>query len=129
MVELIVSLGRLSIGFLCLLGPVVVLFLLLHIHEQRKTVLLTSVLRELNRPDLRGLVRVSAQSGLFGADTVELGLRHCLRDQAWGTIEKISAQLAEHVRIEVNGIADCRARSTWELRVMRTRPSVWCCPL
>lgn len=129
MVELLVCLGKLSIGFLCLLGPVALLFLLQHIRDQRESVLITTVLRELNLPDLRGLYTVRVQGRLFGPDTVELDLWHCSREQVWGVIEKLSTLLPEHVRLEVNGITDCRVRSTWRLRVTRTRSSVAYCPL
>ena len=129
MIELLESLGKLSIGFLCILGPIALLFVFLHIRDQRESVLSTTVLRELNLPDLRGLFSVRIQSRLFGADTVEIDLWHCSREQVWSVIEKVSTQLPEHVRLEVNGITDCRVRSTWKLKVMRTQPSVSYCPL
>jgi hypothetical protein len=129
MIELLVSLGKLSIGFVCILGPIALLLVFLHIRDQRESVLFTTVLRELSLPDLRGLFTVKIKSRLFGADTVEVDLWHCSREQVWGVIEKLSAQLPEHVRFEVNGITDCRVRSTWKLTVMRTQLSVAYCPL
>jgi hypothetical protein len=127
--ELLVSLGKLTIGFMCLVGPFALLFLVLHIRDQRENVLSTTVLQELNLPDLRGLFTVKVQSRLIGADTVEIDLWHCSREQVWGVIEKLSARLPEQVRLEVNGITDCRVRSTWKLRVMRTQPPFSYCPL
>jgi hypothetical protein len=129
MVELLVSLGKLSIGFLCILGPLALPFLLLHIRDHRESELYTTVLRELNLPELRGLFTVRILTRPFTADTVVVDLWQCSREQVWGVIEKLSARLPGHVRLEVNGITDCRVRSTWKLTVMRTQPSVSYCPV
>jgi hypothetical protein len=129
MVELLMSLGKLSIGFLCILGPFALPFLFLHIREHRESELYTTVLRELNLPELRGLFTVRILTRPLTADTVVVDLWQCSREQVWGVIEKLSAQLPEHVRLEVNGITDCRARSTWKLTVMRTHPPVSYCPV
>jgi hypothetical protein len=128
MADLIVSLDN-SIGFLCLLVPLALLFLFLHIRDQQESALYTTVLRELNLPELRGLFTVRVQTRLLTADKVVLDLWHCSREQVWGVIEKLSTRLPEHVRLEVNGITDCRVRSTWKLTVMRTQPPVSLCPL
>ena len=128
MVELLVRLGKLSIGFLCIVGPIALLLAFLQLRNQRESVLFATVIRELNLPDLRGLFTVKVQSRLIGADTVEIDLWHCSREQVWSVIEKISTQLPEHVRFQVNGITDCRVRSTWNLTVMRSQPSVSYCP-
>ena len=129
MVELLVSLGKLSIGFLCILGPLALPFLFLHIRDHRESELYTTVLRELNLPELRGLFTVRILTRPLTADTVVVDLWQCSREQVWGVIEKLSTQLPEHVRLEVNGITDCRVRSTWKLTVMRTQPSVSYCPV
>jgi hypothetical protein len=128
MADLIVSLGK-PIGFLSLLAPFALLFLFLHIRYQQESELYTTALRELNQPELRGLFTAKIQSRLFGEDTVVIDLWNCSREQVWGVIEKLSARLPEHVRLEVNGITDCRARSTWKLTVMRTQPPESLCPL
>jgi hypothetical protein len=129
MVELLVSLGKLSIGFLCILGPFALPFLFLHIREHRESELYTTVLRELNSPELRGLFTVRILTRPLTADTVVVDLWQCSREQVWGVIEKLSAQLPEHVRLEVNGITDCRVRSTWKLTVMRSQAALSCCPV
>jgi hypothetical protein len=129
MVELLVSLGKLSIGFLCILGPLALPFLLLHIRDHRESELYTTVLRELNLPELRGLFTVRILTRPLTADTVVVDLWQCSKEQVWGVIEKLSARLPGHVRLEVNGITDCRVRSTWKLTVMRTQPSVSYCPV
>jgi hypothetical protein len=128
MADLMVSLGK-PIGFLSLLAPFALLFLFLHVRGQLESELYTTALRELNLPELRGLFTVKIQNRLFGEDTVVVDLWNCSREQVWGVIEKISARLPEHVRLEVNGITDCRARSTWKLTVKRTQPPVSLCPL
>lgn len=127
MTEMLVSLGKLSIGFLGILGPVALLLGFLHIRDQRQSVLYPTVLRELNLPDLRGLFAVNIKSRPFGADTVIVELWHCSREQVWDVIERLSAKLPAHVRFEVNGITDCRARSTWKLTVMRSQPTASYC--
>lgn len=129
MVELMVSLGKLSIGFLCILGPLALPFLFLHIRDHRQSELYTTVLRELNLPELRGLFTVKILTRPLTADRVVVDLWQCSREQVWGVIEKLSAQLPEHVRLEVNGITDCRVKSTWKLTVMRSQPSVAYCPV
>jgi hypothetical protein len=129
MVELLVSLGKLSIGFLCILGPFALPFLFLHIREHRESELYTTVLRELNSPELRGLFTVRILTRPLTADTVVVDLWQCSREQVWGVIEKLSAQLPEHVRLEVNGITDCRVRSTWKLTVLRAQSPVSYCPV
>jgi len=129
MVELMVSLGKLSIGFLCILGPVALAILFLQNREHRESELYTTVLRELNVPELRGLFTARILTRPLTADTVVVDLWQCSREQVWGVIERLAAQLPEHVRLEVNGITDCRVRSTWKLTVMRTQPSLACCPV
>jgi hypothetical protein len=127
MTELFVSLGKLSIGFLGILGPVALLLCFLHIRDRRQSTLYPIVLRELTQPDLRGLFAVKIKSRPFGADSVIVELWHCTREQVWNVIERLSAKLPAYVRFEVNGITDCRARSTWKLTVMRSRPPASYC--
>ena len=127
MTELMASLGKLSIGFLGILGPIALLLGFLHTRDQRQSMLYTKVLVDLNLPVLRGLFAVKIKSRPFGADTVIVDLWHCSREQVWDVIERVSTNLPAHVRFEVNGIADCRVRSTWKLTVMRSQPSASYC--
>lgn len=127
MTEMLLSLGKLSIGFLGILGPLALLLGFLRIRDQRQSMLYTTVLRELNLPDLRGLFAVNIKSRPFGADTVMVDQWHCSRERVWDVIEKLSTKLPAHVRLEVNGITDCRTRSTWKLTVMRSQPSASYC--
>jgi len=127
MTEMLISLGKLSLGFLGILGPLALLLGFLHIRDQRQSMLYPTILRELNLPDLRGLFAVKIKSRPFGADTVIVDLWRCSRDQVWDVIERLSAKLPAHVRLEVNGITDCRVRSAWKLTVMRSQPSISYC--
>jgi len=129
MVDLFVGLSKLMIGFLCILGPIVLLMMFLHVRDQRESMLYAIVLVELNLPQLRGLSTVEIKSRPLWADTVVVDLWNCSREQVWEVIETLSAKLPSRVRLEVNGITDCRVRSTWKLTVMRTHPFVSYCPI
>lgn len=123
MAELFACLGKLSIGFFCILGPLVLRMAYLRGRDRREAALSTAVLQELNSPNLRGLFSLSIRSRLFGADTLIVDLWGCSREQAWDLTEKLSARLPAHVRVEVNGISGCRLDSTWTLTV-RKAPAV-----
>jgi hypothetical protein len=124
MTELFVNFGKLSIGFLGILGPLALLLGFLHIRDRRQSMLYPTVLRELNSPDLRGRFAVNIRCRPFGADAVSVELWQCSREQAWDIIERLSAKLPDHVRLEVDGLADCRLGYTWKLKMMRSGPSV-----
>lgn len=126
MAELFASLGKLFIGFLCILGPVVLRIAFLRTCDRREAALSTRVLQELNSPNFRGLFSVKVKSRLIGADTVIVDLWSCSCEQMWGLTERLSARLPAHVRVEVNGISSCRLNSTWTLTV-RKGPAVAYC--
>ena len=86
--------------------------------------LYTTVLSELSLPHLRGLYTVKVKSSPPWADQVVVDLWNCSRDQVWEVIETLSSKLPSRVGLEVNGITDCRVRSPWKLKVMRTHPFV-----
>ena len=127
--DLIVSLAKLTIGFVGILGPVVLLLMIMNNRDRRESMLFATVLLELNRPHLRGLFTVKIKSRPLWADTVVVELWNCSREQVWNVIEILSAKLPTHARLEVNGITDCRVQSTWKLIVMRTQDFVSYCPL
>jgi hypothetical protein len=127
--DLIVSLAKLTIGFLGILGPVALLLMIMNNRDRRESMLFATVLLELNRPHLRGLFTVKIKSRPLWADTVVVDLWNCSREQVWNVIEILSAKLPTHARLEVNGITDCRVQSTWKLIVMRTQDFVSYCPL
>jgi hypothetical protein len=127
MIELLVSLGKLFIGFFCILGPFVFLLALLGSRDRGVAALSTTALRELNSPDLRGRFAVQIKSNPFRGGVVAVDLWSCSRDQVWDVLQRLSTRLPAHVRVEVNGISDCRTRSTWTLTARRNRSSVACC--
>jgi hypothetical protein len=129
MADLLMSLAKLTVGFLGILGPIALLLMFLHIRDQRESKLFATVLAELNIPRLRGLTTVKVNSTPLWADTVVVELWNCSREQVWDVIEALSAKLPSRVRLEVNGITDCRVRSTWKLTVSRTHPFVAYCPI
>jgi hypothetical protein len=119
MMELVTSLWKLGMGFLCILGPVVVLLAFLRIRDLREDSLRTRVLLELNSPNLRGLYSMEVESRPFGSDTVKVDLWNCSREQVWDLMERLSVRLPAHVRVEVNGISGSRLNSEWTLTVRK----------
>jgi hypothetical protein len=126
MIELFTSLGKLAIGFLCILGPFVLPIAVLRTRDLRETALSTRVLQELNSTDFRGLFFVKVKSQLIGADTVIVDLWSCSREQVWDLVERLSARLPAHVRVEVNGISSSRVNSTWTLTVRKGAAVAYC---
>jgi hypothetical protein len=126
MVELLASLGKLAIGCLCILGPFVLRIAFLRMRDRRQAALSTRVLQELNSPDLRGLFSIEVKSRLIGADTVIVDLWSCSREQVWDLIERLSARLPAHVRVEVNGISGSRFNAKWTLTARKGPAVVYC---
>lgn len=124
--ELVTSLFKLSVGFLCILGPVVLLIAFLRMRDLREESLRTRVLQELNSPNLRGLYSLEVKSRPLGGDTVKVDLRSCSREQVWDLMERLSVRLPAHVRVEVNGISDSRLNSEWTLTVRKVPATANC---
>jgi hypothetical protein len=117
MTELLASLGKLAIGFLCILGPLILLMSFLHVRGRREAALSTKVLQELNSPEFRGLYSVQVKSHWFGADEVRVDVWGCSRDQVWDLMERLSAQLPARMRVESNGARSSRRSSKLTLAV------------
>ena len=128
MAELLVNLAKLFVGFLCIVGPVVVLLVFLRTRDRQVAMLSTTALKELNLPELRGLFAVRIKSNPFSGGVVAVDLWNCSREQLWDVMQRLSAQLPAHVRVEVNGISDSRTRSTWTVTVKRNASCIACCP-
>ena len=126
MIELFTNLGKLAMGFLFILGPFVLLITVLRMRDRREAALSIRVLQELNSPNLRGLFSIVVKCRLIGSDTVIVDLWGCSREQVWDLMERLSARLPAHVRVEVNGISGSRLNSEWTLTV-RKGPAVACC--
>ena len=124
--ELIASLFKLSVGFLCIVGPVALLIAFLRMRDLREESLRTRVLQELNSPNLRGLYSLEVKSRPLGGDTVKVDLRSCSREQVWDLMERLSVRLPAHVRVEVNGISDSRLNSEWTLTVRKVPATANC---
>lgn len=126
MTELLISLGKLSIGFLCILGPIVVAIAFLRTRDRRESALSTKVLQKLNSPELRGLYSVRVRSHLLGPDRVMVDLWSCSREQVWDLMERLSAQLPAHARVEVNDISSSRLDSKLTLAVNNGTCAAFC---
>jgi hypothetical protein len=126
MTELLLSLGKLTMGFLCILGPLVLSIAFLRSRDRREAALSTKILQGLNASELRGLYSVKVRSHWIGADKVIVDLWSCSRDQVWDLMERFSAQLPENIRVEVNGINSSRLNSTVTLAVKK-KPCVAYC--
>lgn len=126
MAELFAGLGKLSIGFLCILGPLFLLMALLSTRDRREAALSTTVLQELNSPNLRGLFSLKIKSRPIGSDTVVVDLWGCSREQIWDLVERLSDRLPAQARVEVNGISDRRLNSTWTLTARKGPAAVYC---
>lgn len=127
--DLVAHLTQLISGLLGTIGPVALLLMYMNVRDRRESHLFTAVILELNRPHLRGYFTVRVRSWPLFAETVWIRLWDCSREQTWNVIESISARLPPDTRIEVNGITDCRAKSTWKLTVTRGVPSASACPV
>ena len=129
--ELLIRLAELGIGFLSMMGPLVLLMVFLKLRDQRESILYAVVLKQLNLPDLRGLFAVKIRCRVFSRkDTVIVDLWSCPKEQMWETIIRLSTHLPPEVRLVVNGVADSRSRSMLTLKVKRSIPtvsSVSCC--
>ncbi len=125
---LLLNMAKLALGFLCMLGPIVFVMALRRVRDRREAALTLAVLRELNTPELRGLYSINVASRSMGKGSVAIDLLDGSREQAWDVMEKLSAKLPPHVRVEVNGIRDGRLRSAWTLTATRRFNSPALCP-
>lgn len=131
MEELLIRLGKLGVGFLSMIGPLIFLMISLKLRDERESILHTLVLKKLNSPDLRGLFSIKIKCSLLSRqDTVMVDLWNCPKEQMWNTIIHLSNHLPPQVRLVVNGMADFQSQSTVTLKVQRSIPaarSVSCC--
>jgi hypothetical protein len=125
---LLLNVGQLLAGFLCILGPLGFLLAHLRLRDQREATLSLAALRELNTPELRGMLAVKVESRFIGRDKVVVDVGGCSREQLWGVMEKLTVKLPSHVRVQVNGLGDNRFRPAWILTANRKLPSAAVCP-
>lgn len=124
--ELLLNIGKLAVGLFCILGPVVLSIAFLRSRDRRENDLSLQVLKELNSPELRGLYSVRVGSYLLGVDRVTVDLWGCSRDQVWDLMERLSARLPAHMRVEVNGITSSRLSSKLILTVKNGSRIAYC---
>jgi hypothetical protein len=123
MIELMIRLGQLGLGFAAILGPVLMLLLLLRRRDQRRAILSRVVSRQLNVPNLRGLYTVTIQIHLLRRrDTVTVEIRSYPGLQLWDVIMGLSAKLPAQVWLAVDGVPHATSNSTFTLRVKRDMP-------
>jgi hypothetical protein len=126
MLEMFASQGNVFVGLLCFVCSFALL-LVLRTHQQREAMLSTMVLLELNAPELRGLFTVKIKSKPFLGEVVAIDLWNCSRDKTCDVMRRLAAQVPSRVRVEINGLRDCRARFTWTLKAKRSPSRVACC--
>lgn len=115
MEELLIRLGELGIGFLSMMGPLVLLMIFLKLRDQRESLLYTVVLKELNSPDLRGLFAVKIRCSVFSRqEIVTIEMWNCSNKQIWDVIMCLSVKLPPHVWLVVNGLAAFRNPCAWQ---------------
>jgi hypothetical protein len=125
MEELLIRLGELSVGFLSMMGPLVLLIIFLKLRDERESNLYTVVLKELNSPDLRGLFALKIRCSVFSKqDTIMVDLWSCSKEQVWDIVIRLSTHLPPEVRLVVNSMTDFRSRPTLTPRVEKRLPSV-----
>lgn len=129
--ELSIRFGELCIGFLSMMGPLVLLMVFLRLRDQRESDIYPLVLKQLNLPDLRGLFAVKIRCRVFSRQgTVTVDLWNCPKEQVWETMIRLSTHLPPEVRLVINGMVDSRSPSMLTLKVERSIPtvsSVSCC--
>jgi hypothetical protein len=122
MTALMISFAKLIVGLISIGGSLIFLIALLHVRDHRKSVIEGIACRELNSPDLRGLVAVNTKCALLSNRcTVEVDMWNCSNERIWDVMEGLRVNLPSSVRFVVNGIAahsnvlkDVRRRSSIE---------------
>lgn len=127
MTELLTTIARVAVGFLCLTAPVAVLFIALERRDRRALALNTLVLQQLNTPELRGLYAVTVRPRPFGGDRVWIDLWECSRHQLWDVMDRLAVALPRSVRFEVNGLSDRRTRIEQCGRPYESTPGLCSC--
>ncbi len=121
MAELMISLFKLIMGFTLIAAPLICLISLLHVKDHRKSTIEGIVGKELNYPDLRGLVAVNTRYALLSKCTVELDMRACSNEQIWDVIDRLRVKLPSTVRLVVNGIPARSPRTIFSLEIIGVR--------
>jgi len=120
MTALMISLAKLVTGFISIGGPLIFLIALLHVRDHRKSIIEGIACKELNSPDLRGLVAVNIRCALLSKRcTVGIDMWNCSDERIWDVIEGLRVNLPSHVRLVVNGIAARSPKAIFLLEIRR----------
>jgi hypothetical protein len=117
--------AQLTMGFLAVTGPLIVLWFLLEKRDSEESSLQGILLDQLKSPDLRGLYSIGIRPGsFFGGPTVTLDLWGCSNERIWETTLRLSSSLPSGVRLVVNGAME--RHQAVEVSVMTRRAAA--CP-
>ena len=121
--ELLIRFGRLAIGFLAILGPLILLIFSIKLRDKRESMLYDMILKELNTADLRGLFSVRARPRLLSwYDIVIVNMWGCSNRQMWDVAMRMSFKLPPRVWLVMDGLLDQRSKLTVRLKVKRDFP-------
>lgn len=131
MSQFLFHIGRLLVGFIIVVGPVIVLLLILDTRDHRESALRSIIYEQLRSPDLRGLFTFKIRHGLLlGNSTVVVNLWDCSKEQIWDTTTRLSMNFPPGVRLVVNGAMDREHKVEFVLKVKREVASLhptFCC--
>jgi hypothetical protein len=118
MTVLMISLAKLLMGFIFIGGPLIFLMVLLGVRDHRKLIVEGMVSKELNSPDLRGLVVADTKCALLSKRCrVEVDMRDCSIEQIWDIIERLTVNLPSSVRLVVNEVPIRSPKAIFSLEI------------
>jgi len=114
--QLLIRLGKLAIGSLITFGPLAVLIMLLNLRDRRESYLSFVVYKQLNSPDLRGLITFKTRCALFSRHSmVKVDMRGCSNEQIWDAIKRLSHSLPLYVRLIVHSTSEGQFESKFTI--------------
>jgi hypothetical protein len=120
MTELMICLAKLVMGFILTAAPLMVLIVLWHSRDRRKSMIVLIVGQGLNTADLRGLVAAHIQCALLSNRcTVRIDMRDCVSDQMWRVIDRLQGSLPPNARLLVSAIPARPASALFSLEIKR----------
>jgi hypothetical protein len=120
MAALMISLAKLIMGFIFVAAPLIYLIILLHVWGHRRSIMEGIVGKELNSPDLRGLVASYTKYALLSKSCrVEVDIWNCSSEQIWDVIDRLRTNLPSNARLVVNGIPARSLKTIFSLEIKR----------
>jgi hypothetical protein len=102
MTDLMISLGKLTVGFVFIAAPLAFLIALLYAQDHRKRMIEGIVGKELNSPDLRGIAAANTKCALLSNScTVEADIWDAPGEQMWNVLDRLRENLPSNVRLLV----------------------------